>query len=81
MPLRHDSRCYSGDAYKGSNTGLQSLFAHLHVNKDAAPEMYRLSIQADGLRAPAEKVKLSIGDYALWRRDCSSILTKIRQPD
>ena len=25
-----------------------ALFAHLHVNKDAAPEMYRLPIQAGG---------------------------------
>jgi insertion element IS1 protein InsB len=24
------------------------LFAHLHVNKDAAPEMYRLPIQVGG---------------------------------
>jgi hypothetical protein len=28
-----------------------ALFAHLHVNKDAAPEMYRLSIQAGGFLA------------------------------
>ena len=26
-----------------------ALFAHLHVNKDAAPEMYRLPIQPAGL--------------------------------
>jgi len=25
-----------------------ALFAHLHVNKEAAPEMYRLPIQAGG---------------------------------
>jgi insertion element IS1 protein InsB len=25
-----------------------ALFAHLHVNKDAAPEMYRLPIQVGG---------------------------------
>jgi hypothetical protein len=28
-----------------------ALFAHLHVNKEAAPEMYRLPIQAGGLLA------------------------------
>jgi hypothetical protein len=28
-----------------------ALFAHLHVNKDAAPEMYRLLIQAGGFLA------------------------------
>ncbi|KJB92920.1 hypothetical protein N826_19070, partial [Skermanella aerolata KACC 11604] len=26
-----------------------ALFAHLHVNKDAAPEMYRLPIQSGGV--------------------------------
>jgi hypothetical protein len=25
-----------------------ALFAHLHINKDAAPEMYRLPIQTGG---------------------------------
>jgi insertion element IS1 protein InsB len=30
-----------------------ALFAHLHVNKDAAPEMYKLSIQAGGFLTPA----------------------------
>lgn len=28
-----------------------ALFAHLHVNKEAAPEMYRLPIQAGRVRA------------------------------
>jgi insertion element IS1 protein InsB len=30
-----------------------ALFAHLHVNKDAAPEMYRLPIQVGGFLTPA----------------------------
>src|SRR3954467_15130857 len=30
-----------------------ALFAHLHVNKEAAPEMYRLPIQAGGFIALA----------------------------
>jgi hypothetical protein len=30
-----------------------ALFAYLHVNKDAAPEMYRLPIQAGGFSAHA----------------------------
>ena len=28
------------------------LFVHLHVNKDAAPEMYRLPIQVGGFLTP-----------------------------
>jgi len=28
-----------------------ALFVHLHVNKEAAPEMYRLSIQTGNLPA------------------------------
>jgi insertion element IS1 protein InsB len=30
-----------------------ALFAHLHVNKDAALEMYRLPIQVGGFLTPA----------------------------
>jgi insertion element IS1 protein InsB len=30
-----------------------ALFGHLHVNKDAAPEMYRLPIQVGGFLTPA----------------------------
>jgi insertion element IS1 protein InsB len=30
-----------------------ALFAHLHVNKDTAPEMYRLPIQVGGFLTPA----------------------------
>src|SRR3954465_15701721 len=32
---------------------IERLFAHLHVNKEAAPEMYRLPIQAGGFIALA----------------------------
>jgi insertion element IS1 protein InsB len=52
MPLAHPKDALSARqrrlaAAKGIERRV-ALFAHLHVNKDAAPEMYRLPIQAGG---------------------------------
>ncbi len=57
MPLAHPKDALSArQRRQAAAKGIErrvALFAHLHVNKDAAPEMYRLPIQAGHIPALA----------------------------